>query len=59
MERDGLFGDALRMADQVERFDQLVPREHVLPAETVRIRALLNFVAGEESGHDARRRIAS
>ncbi len=59
MQRDGLFGDALRVADKVERFDQLVAREHVLPAEAIRIGALLNFVAGKRSSPRFPRRTAS
>ena len=57
--RDALFGDAPGVADQVERFDQLVALQHVLAAEAIGIRALLNFGARETGGHDSRRRIAS
>ena len=54
MQRDGFFGDARRVAHQVERFDQFVARELMLPAETVRIGALLNFASGKRGGDDAR-----
>ena len=54
VQRHGFFGDALRVADQVERFDQFVAGELVLAAEAIGIGALLNFVAGEAGGHDAR-----
>jgi len=47
MQRDRLFGDARRIPNQIERFHQFVARELVLPAKTVRIGALLNFVPGK------------
>jgi len=47
MQRDRFFGNARRIPDQIERFHQFVARELVLPAETVRIGALLNFVPGK------------
>ena len=58
MQRDGFFGDARRVADKIERFDQLVAAQHVLPAKTIGIGALLNFVAGEDWWRRCRRRIA-
>ncbi len=54
MQRDGFFGDARRVAHKIERFDQLVARQLMLPAETIRIGTLLNFVAGKRGGHDSR-----
>ena len=54
VQRDGFFGDAQRVAHQIERFDQFVAGEHVLAAEAIRIRALLNFVSGKRRGHDSR-----
>ncbi len=54
MQRDALFGDAPGVADQVERFDQLVALQHVLAAEAIRIGALLDFGARETGGHDSR-----
>src|SRR5882757_7069446 len=54
MQRDRFFGDARRVAHKVERFDELVACQHVLPAETVWIRALLNFVSGKRGGDDPR-----
>ena len=54
VQRDGLFGDALRVADQIERFDQFVAGKLMLAAEAIGIGALLDFVAGETRGHDAR-----
>ena len=44
MQRDGFLRDSRRVADQIERFHQFVTGEHVLSAETIRIRTLLNFV---------------
>ena len=43
-----------RVAGEVERFDQLVALQHVLAAEAIRIRALLNFGAGETGRDDSR-----
>ena len=57
MQRDGFFGDALRVAGQIERFDQFVAREHVLAAKAIRIGALLNFAARETGGDDSRARL--
>ena len=54
MQRDRFFSDARRVADQIERFDQLVALQHVLAAETIRIRTLLNFGSRETGGHDSR-----
>ena len=54
MQRDAFFGDARRVADEIERFDQLVALQHVLPAETIGVRALLNFGACKTGGHDSR-----
>ena len=54
MERDGFFADALGVADQIERLDEFVAAFHVLPAETVRIRALLDFFFCETGGDDSR-----
>ena len=54
MQRDGFFADARRVADQIERFDQFVAAQHVLPAEAIRIRTLLNFASGERRGDDSR-----
>ena len=43
MQRDGLFGDARRVAHQIERFDQFVARQLMLPAEAVRDRSASEF----------------
>ena len=57
VQRDTFFGDARCVADEVERFDQLVALQHVLAAEAIRIRALLDFGALEAGGDDARARL--
>ena len=54
MQRDGFFGDARRVAHQIERFHQFVAGELMLAAEAVGIGALLNFVSGKRGGHDSR-----
>src|SRR2546422_3063740 len=41
-----------RIAEQIERFDELVTLERVLPAETIGVRALLNFFFLERCGGD-------
>ena len=54
VQRDALFRDASRVADQVERLDQLVALQHVLSAEAIGIRPLLDFATRETGGHDPR-----
>ena len=49
VQRDGLLGDARRVADQIERFDQFVAGKLMLPAEAIGIGALLNFVVRRNS----------
>ncbi len=53
MKRDGFFGNARRVLQKFERLDKFVAFERMLAAETVRVGALLNFVALEGSGGDA------
>src|SRR6267378_5518463 len=43
MQGGGLFRDDGRIAEQIERLDQLVTLERVLSAETIGVRAFLNF----------------
>ena len=40
------------MADQIERFDQLVTLQRMLAAKTIRVRTLLNFTFGKRRGHN-------
>ena len=54
VQRDRFFGDALRIANQIERLDEFVALQHVLAAEAIGIRTLLNFVARKAGGHDSR-----
>src|SRR5215467_2854426 len=47
-----LFGDTGGVLQQVQRFHQLIAAQNVLPAETVRVGALLDSVALEASRGD-------
>src|ERR1700751_998739 len=53
LKRDRFFARATSVADQVERFDQLVAFEGVLAAEAIGVRPLLNFAARETGGDDS------
>src|ERR1700732_5063802 len=57
MQRDGFFGDAWRVADQVERLNQLVALQGVLASKTIWVRPLLDLVITERSGDDSRTRL--
>ncbi len=46
------FRNYRRMLQQIQRLHQLIPLQRMLPAKTVRIRPLLNFVALKRSGHN-------
>src|SRR5260370_42210232 len=52
MQRYRFFRYHRRMLQQVERLYQLVAWKGVLPAETVWIRSLLNFIASERSRYN-------
>ena len=54
MQRHTLLSQAPGVTGQIERLDQLVTLQHVLPAEAVGIGALLNFRARKTGGHDSR-----
>jgi len=53
MQPDGFLSDSRRVSQQLHRFNEFIAAENVLPAETVRIRTLLNAVFPERGGHDA------
>ncbi len=57
VKRDRFFAGATSVADQVERFDQLVAFERVLAAEAIGIRPLLNFAARKTGGDDSGARL--
>ena len=54
VERDGFFGDARRVAQQVELMDQLVSFQLILTTEGIRITPLLDLVVFETKGGEAR-----
>ena len=54
MQRDGFFGGALGVPHKIESLDQLVALKCVLAAETIWIRALLNFGARKTGGDNSR-----
>ena len=53
VQRQGLLGNALAMAGQIERLHELVAGKLMLAAEAVGVRALLNFVVGKAGSDDA------
>src|SRR6266853_6155185 len=57
MKRTCLLSDARRIANEVERLHELVAGQHVLSAETIGIRALLDFVSCKRRRDDSRTRL--
>src|SRR6185437_3201595 len=57
VQRDAFLGDARRVPKQIEFLDKFVAAQHVLPAETIRIRALLNFLSRKSGGYNSRARL--
>src|SRR4051812_7640469 len=57
VQRNGLFGDTRRVADEVERFDQFVTGELVLTSKARGVRTLLNFVPSKAHGDNPSARL--
>src|SRR5215469_3127363 len=53
VQRDAFFGDAWRVANEVDFLDQFVTAQHVLAAEAIWIGTLLNFFSRETCGDNS------